>query len=447
MLGTTPRRARAVLVLPSPVVLLKQMRTPRVSPAKSRRVLEFAVGQQIPHAAGEMVWDALSAGTYGDEHDHLVVAVKTQTVMPLCRAVRDARLELGPVLPSILALHAAGTISLSACRPRRLLIETGTSGTTFLQTDGTRFAVRSLSLVAPKSGTQPDVGAMVEPADGIMRLAQEATRTLLHFNRQNHFETPEQVMLATEAAWNPEKVLRLGEQLKLAVEVPGPAPLAPDPADGIVADGTTFARLLGGAAIGLGRAGLALNLMPPEIGQQERLRKRKPWLVMATLLGSSALLPPIFLLRQESVTLQRESRELEKTLAPLRAQAKRLQEQQVQIAALTRESERLQNLRIRRTGWLEFLAAVQARLAVVGDVWLERLQPIAPEGAVPMRIVVRGYLLDRGTTPVAAKMKTLIRELRTIPGVVAVEEGSFDVGRPHLLRFELALVGDATLPL
>lgn len=447
MLGATPRRLRAVLVLPSDVFLLKQMRTPRVSPAKSRQVLEFAVGQQIPHATGEMVWDTLNSGTYGEENDHLVVAVKTQTVTPLFRVLRDARLELGTVLPSILTLHAAGPISFPVCRPRRLLIEPGTPGTTFLQTEGTRFAVRSLGQVASKSMTPPEATAIVESGDGILRLAQEATRTLLHFNRQNHFETPEQVVLAAGEAWDPEKVSRLGEQLKLAVECPGPVSLAPIPADGIGADGTTFARLLGGAAIGLGRAGLAVNLMPPEICQQESSRKRKPWLVMATLLAASALLPPILLLRLESAAMQRESQELEKALAPLQARSKRLQEQQAQIAALKRESERLQTLRSRRTGWLEFFAAVQARLAAVDDVWLERLQTIAPEGGVPMKLVIRGYLLDRGTIPVAAKMKTLIRELRTIPGVGAVEGESFDGGRPHLLRFELVLVGNATHPL
>jgi Tfp pilus assembly protein PilN len=302
-------------------------------------------------------------------------------------------------------------------------------------------------MVVPKAVTPAEASSIAESGDRVVRLAQEATRTLLHLNRQNHFETPEQVMLATEEAWDPETVSRLGEQLKLAIESPGPVSVASTPADEIVLDGPTFARLLGGAAIGLGRTELAVNLIPPEVFQHEQSRKRNPWLVMATLLAASALLPPILLLRWEAAALRRESHKLEQALAPLQARARRLQDLQAQIATLQRESERLQNLRSCRTSWLKLFAAVQERLAAVEDVWLERWQTIAPEGHVPMKLTIHGYILDRGTTPVSARMKTLIKELRTIPGVGAVEEEGFDLGRPHLVRFELVLVGDAAQPL
>jgi Tfp pilus assembly protein PilN len=433
MLGATALRGRAILILPSHAVTYKHMRTPRVSPAKSRQVLEFAVGQSMPHAAGELLWDACSASVQGEEIDHLVIAVKTQTVAPLFRVIQDARLELAGVLPSILALRVAGPMTLPKPRRRRMVIEAEARTATFLQIDEARLAVRSLSLA--------------ESGDWVLRLAQEGTRTLLHFNRQNQFESPEQVIVASDESWDSESVSRLSEQLKLPVEQLDFGGLVSIPSHGMAAGGMSYARLLGGAAIALGRAEPTGNLVPEAMREQERLRRRMPWLVAAALVSVTVLLPPIFVLRRDAALRQQENAELQQALAPLLARSKRMQGLQTQIAALRKEGEWLQTLAERRVGWMEFLAGLQARFATVEDVWLERLQTVAPDGEVPMKLVIGGYILDRGTPPVAERMKTLVRELRTIPAVAAVEGERFDASRPHLLRFELVLVISASHPL
>jgi len=334
-----------------------------------------------------------------------------------------------------------------AGQSRRLLIETGAWGTTFLQTDGERFAVRALGWTQSHAPLATGAVATVGSLDGIVQLAPEATRTLLHFNRQNYFEAPAQIMLASEPRLDSEAKARLGEQLKTRVECIAPTVSTPVGAEDVVANGTALPRLLGGAASGLGRRGPLVNLVPSEIREQEKSRRRKPWLVAATLLAASVLLPPIFHLRAESARRRQQSVELEKILAPLQAREKRMQALQTQLAALKRESERLQVLAGSRTSWLGFLAAVQDRLAIVEDSWLERLQTVAPEGDAPLKLVIHGCMLDRGTPAVAEKMRTLIRELQTIPGVGAVEGARFDSGRSSLFRFELVLVVDATHPL
>jgi len=431
-LAAACRGSQVVLVLPPHAVLLKQMRTPRLSPAKSRQVLTFAVGQAWPHAPGELVWDAVGSSMQGEETDHLVVAARLPMLAPIYRAIQDAGLELTAVLPSLLALRAAeATAATSSCR---LVIEMGERACTFLQIDGERFAVRSL---APN---------LAEPGDAVTRLAQEATRTLLHFGRQNQFANPEQVVLAAEETWAPDRVSRLSELVKLPVVCLDPAP-GPGSRGGEAEAGMALARMRGGAAIGFGRAGPVVNLIPEAMRERRRMRRRRSWLIAAGLLLVATPLWPIFVLRAESAAKRRDMVEREKALAPFLARSRRLQAHQSEIDRLRRELEWLQELSGRRTAWLGFMADLQARTQAVEDVWLERLHPVDPGGDDPMKLALSGYVLDRGTRPVAEKIKTLVRELRTIPAVATVEGERFDASRPHLLRFELVLVISAEHPL
>jgi hypothetical protein len=433
MLPAVPRNARVVLIPPPHVILLKQMRTPRVSAAKSRQVLEFAVAQAWPQAAGEMVWDAIGSAIAGEEMDHLVIAAKLSGLVPWCQAIQRARLELSAVVPSILALRAAEAASSRVSR--RLLVEAGARAATFLQADGERFAARSLGTVATGSG------------DEIARLAQEATRTSLHFHRQNGWANPELIVLVAEPEWDESRVARLGEMAKLPVESLRPVrePAVPKGAESVPR--ATWARMQGGALVASGRHGPAAMLIPETVREQRRRRRKRAWLAAAVVLAATALLPPILTLRRESAVRQRQCETLEKSLAPLLARSQRMQERHREIARLREELELLDAIAQRRTAWFELLGGLQERLSRVGEVWLERMQAVAAENEAPVRIVIDGCLLDRGEPPVAERMKAVVRELRTIPAVAAIEAERFDSSQPHLLRFELVLVISATHPL
>jgi hypothetical protein len=431
--SAVPRGCPVVLVLPTHAVQLKQMRTPRLPAAKNRQVLAFAVAQAWPQVAGELVWDAISAADAGEEMDHLVVAARLPVLAPLCDAIAAAGRELVTVVPSILTLRRAEDQATAA--PRRLVIEVGVRTMTFLQIDGERFAVRAVTSVAPDSG------------DSVQRLAQEATRTLLHFNRQNGFANPELVELASEENWESDRLSRLAELVKLPVTRLG-ATAAPALANipGTAA-GIAGVRLLGAAAIGLSRQDFPLQLLPPVMREQQRRRRIRPWLAASAVLAAAALLPPIFLLRDEAVTMRRQLADKEAFLAPVLAQSDRMRMAQREIARLGLEAGKIEELARHRTAWLELLAGLQARFSVVQDVWLDRLQVVTAAGEGSVKLVVGGYLLDRGGEPVAGRMKNLVRELRTLPSVAAVEGERFDASRPHLLRFELVLVMAAAHPL
>ena len=140
-----------------------------------------------------------------------------------------------------------------------------------------------------------------------------------------------------------------------------------------------------------------------------------------------------------------------------------------QIEEARKQVAALQGLVATKANWLDFLADVQARLAKVGDVWLERVQlvqppaadpavPVTPaaDGAAavpPLKLALTGRLLDVAN-PVSnvspesyERVKKLIASFTGSPFVASVENEHFDNTQPGLLRFDFTLVVNPARPL
>jgi type IV pilus assembly protein PilM len=187
--------------------------------------------------------------------------------------------------------------------------------------------------------------------------------------------------------------------------------------------------------------------------RREGLRRRRPWLVAAAVLGASSLLPPILHYRHAAAVAREELAAVKKIVTPLRAREARNRVRREEIAALTRETARLGALAARRTGWIRLLADLQEHLTAVEDVWLESLRPIAPAGDAPLKLAVAGRMLDR-TNPLAKaspeteqRVAALLAEVARSPFVSAVEGGRFDNSRPGILKFDFVLVTNPARPL
>lgn len=444
---------RVVLVLPPHLTLAKHIRTPRVSAAKRDKIIRFEAAQGIPYNLAEVAWDTTVAGEGATDVDLLLAAVKLDAVNALGTAAAEAGFEATVMMPAPVATLAAARLAQAGVAQPALILNLGARSTTLLQVETGRFAARTLSL-GGNSVTPPQADAAETFAT---RLAQEVTRTVLHFSRQGGPGKPAVIRLTGGAARLAGLPEALAARLKLPVERWDPLGAIELSAAARQADVASVALeltdLVGAAAIELNPPQPTLNLLPPRLRAQAGLRRRQPWLIAAAALLVAALLPAILHFRNLEATARAKTAAIEAAIAPVREREARNRAALAELEELRRQADQLQGIQDRRTAWLGFFADLQNRLGQVEDVWFEKLQAIPPSGAAPLKLAVAGRMLDR-TNPLAKvspdtlnRVKTLLAGLVDSPFVAGVENERFDNSQPGILKFDFVLVSDPAHPL
>lgn len=468
--------APVVLVLPAHLLLTKRIKTPRVEPAKRAKVIRFEAEQSIPYALEDVVWGSVVVAEQAMDLEVMLAAAKLEIVEPICGAVQAAGFEPRLVLPSPLATLAGYRLIQAAPLPSALVLNLGARSSTLLQVEGVRFATRSLAVggqdITQQISANQDcdfaeaeaiklaagnVSQMSHAMENFAtRLAQEITRSVMHFHRQSNMVNPAKIWLVGGSA----RLARLDETLALKLKVPVARldVLRSIEIDRVVSGedltghAMAMADLIGAAATQLLPGQPVLNLLPPGLCRHESQRRRQPWLIAAAVLVIAAVLPPILHFRAVTVAALAKSEAMERELVPLRARAvlnrgnlQRLEELRQQVAPL-------QAVHDRRTSWLNLMTDLQERLGRVEDVWLDRMSVTAAPG-MPLKLSVSGRMLDKAN-PLSKvspetfnRAKALIGSMVESPFVAAVEAERFDNGQPGILKFDFVLVADAARPL
>ena len=331
-----------VLVLPAHLALTKLIKTPRVEPAKREKIIRFEAEQNIPYALTDVVWDSVVVGERDIDLEVLLAAAKLDAVEPLCAAVQSAGFEPRLILPSPLATLAGFRLVHPTLAQSSLILNLGARSTSLLLAEAKRFVARTLSLggnsitqqIAENQDCDAEEAESIKLSDrGTLttdametlatRLAQEITRSVLHFRRQSEMENPARVHLTGGGARLAGLDEALATKLKVPVErldVLGAVEIAPGAAKGDVADhALTLADLIGAAATQLLPGQAVLNLLPPKLRSHENLRRRQPWLIAAAVLAVAALVPPVLHYRGLADEAQRKTAAIERELAAARA--------------------------------------------------------------------------------------------------------------------------------
>ncbi len=458
-----------VLVLPAHLTLIKQCRAPRVEPAKRDQVIRFEAAQAIPYALTDVVWDSVISGETEAGQEVMLAVVKRDILEQLGAAVRAAGFTPGRILPSALATLAGFRLAQPRLSQPVLVLNLGARSTTLLQVQGKCFLARTLPIggggitqqLAENQDCDPDEAERIKlsersadlVAEGretlATRLAQEITRSVMHFGRQSGMANPAHIFLTGGGA----RLAGFSDLLATRLKVPVEHFAAPVGVESGAASALTLTDLVGAASIALQPAQPALDLMIPGLRQQKTGRHRQPWLIAAAVLAVAAVVVPLMHYRQVAVTARAKTVALEEMIAPLRAREARNREKLARLELLKAQLARLQSLHDRRTGWLQLLAGLEERLVKVEDVWLEKLQTIPPAEGSPMKLMVSGRMLDK-TNPLAqvspetfTRVKDLLAGIVDLPAVLAVEGERFDHSQPGVLKFDFALVIDPTHPL
>lgn len=477
------------LVLPPHATLVKFIRVPRVAAAQQEKIIRFEANQSLSFAGQDVVWDTINAGETDREVEVMLCAVKREVAETLCTTVESAGFRLARAVPSPLA-------TLAACRSARepdnaaapvLVANLGARSTTVVLVEANRFCARTFSLGGNSVTVQIAEGSRCDFAQAeqlkltgcarhllqfaaesfATQLAQEITRSRIHFQRQSDAAAPARILLTGGAARLPGLAEALGARVKLPVErldVIDSIEIGPAAAQAWAsAPVPPVADLIGGAMLQLGPVRRSMDLLPPRFRAQARFRRRLPWLVAAALLALTALIPPLLRCRETSLAARRQTAAIERELAPLRERDARNRANLRHLEEIRRQIVVLQGINDRRTGWLAMLADLQDRLAAAEDVWLERMSvtPAAMPAATapgrpqpspsPLRIAVSGRLLDKlnshDMAAAQARVTRLLGDLGRSPHIESVEAARLDPNRSGVLQFDFVLVAKLERPL
>lgn len=491
------------LVVPGHLALTKFVKTPALDPAKRSQSLAFEASQHIPYPLAEVVWDHLVIADDGFDLEVMFAAAKFDALAGLCAAADAAGFAPEHATPSGLALRAAFRYSYPDAPASALVINVGARSTTLLFLDGDRFYIRTfpmagntvtvavgeelqidfaaadalkISVLSGRSelnDASPARAAVQRAAAGFVgRLHLEVNRSIINHRRQTGAPQPAVVYVTGGGSLIAELPATLSERLKLPVERYDVLRGVEVSADARAAGAESLAPLLAdlvGLAVPLVKPGAEVTLLPPAITAALAFRKRQPLYLAAAALAAAALLPPILYFHARIGRAAALVARTEEQLRPLRSVEARNNQSLAQIEEAKKQIAGLEGLVATKANWLDFLGDTQARLAKVGDVWLERIQivqpppvdPAAPppvEGAATapapaLRLTLTGRLLDVAN-PVSNvspesfdRVKKLIAGFTGSPFITAVENERFDNTQPGLLRFDFTLVVNARRPL
>ena len=128
------------------------------------------------------------------------------------------------------------------------------------------------------------------------------------------------------------------------------------------------------------------SLLPPALTEAIAFRKRQPVLLAAAALAVLSLAPPVYYVHTIAAAAQEQVSRHEGQLMPLRSIQNRNEQNLQQITEATRQIAALRGAYETKSNWVNFFADLQARLAKIEDVWLDRLQvarPPLPEPGSP----------------------------------------------------------------
>lgn len=227
------------------------------------------------------------------------------------------------------------------------------------------------------------------------------------------------------------------------------------------------------------RCYLSLNLLPKKIQAQRRFNQRKPFIMAAMILLTSASIMSAFSLDGDLKMLRAQVKQYDRTIAPLKALQQQIAPLRKTLEQNVQANQELSQMVKAKYQWSHFFQELQTPLHQVGDAWFETLSIIKTtppnddqslkgnqyhnntrrvkelpqtkqQTSMPgLALLLTGYVIDRdnplahASSAIEEKTNRLIQSLTTSPFIENVRDERMDTSQPGLLKFEVTI--DTTL--
>lgn len=469
-------------ILPGYQVLTKLIKVPYVEESKRAQVITFEAMQQMPYPLHEVVWDYQVIADDGVEIEVVVIAVKREMINEFCRRMAQDGFPPARIGAASILDRNAYEITHGAENVDSLLIDIGARTTNLLFIGERGSYIRNISWGgnALTQGIADNLGVSFAQADKLKvaffsgqtrmndgdknaevfrqnaesfdrRLSQEVTRSVVNYRRQYSAPAPSRILITGRGSQLPGITEGLSAAQKVTVERFDPLAAVQI---GAKVDKTelevfrpSLNSVVGMAAIDLlGSKAYTVDLLPDELVQKMRIRRQKPFFLLAAACLALATVPPYLFWHENSSGSTKDTEAFSARARPLESLHRQISDLRKESEAISTSIGSLEGLVQSRANWIQFFADMQNRLEAVKDVWLEdlKLDAANPERlAISGRLLLRDYNPDRpeaSATAGFARVNALLESLKSSEFVKDVSDRKFDDSNPRILGFNFVLV-------
>jgi len=458
--------APTMVAVPGQSVFSRYVKLPQVEPDKIFQIVQYEAAQNVPFPIEEVVWDYQLIGQDADELDVLLVAMKQELIDDIAQSIGEAGLNTDLVDVAPMAITNAYRHSYSDQHGCALVLDMGARSTDLIFIEGDRVFNRSIPIAgntitqavmkefnvsfddaeemkkehafvafggAYERHDDPTVDAVSKCVRSVMtRMHAEINRSINFYRGQQGGSKPEHLLLTGGTSTIPHIDTFLNEKLNLPVEYLNPfaaIQVAPEVDEGeLSAEGYGMSEVVGLGLRSSMVCPIELNLMPPEIIKQKKLRKKQPvFVTAAALIALSVLVASLFQLvaaNKKAAHLDEVDRQVQ-NLKQIENQVKQasrsLETVNTDIAALT-------GLHEQRGAWSELLKGIGESIPAKG-IWITGLSALPVEQEAVEENSRRRFQADEQPeeTP---KLGTII-----IEGLGYVDRLEFEKARQYINTF------------
>ena len=414
-----PKGRQLSLVLPAHTVFTKvaPLEVPGGNVAQVEALIGFEAQHNIPFPLDEVVWDYVVMGqTPSGAVNVVYIAVKSDLLEELCRAISSTGLQIISITASPLALYDAfqHAYSEEALSSTTLLLDIGSRTSNMVISSPGSFFSRSIpsgglavtTAIAKDMHTELEeaeqlkvsrgmvaLGAGVAPPEdpveaNLARITRQAllktqadiSRSLSYFRSNLNGSDPKLVLITGGMASMPYLAEFLSEKLLKATSFFEPLrgiTVSENAAVFVESNPNNFGELVGGALSIAESLQTKVKLLPPSLASKRELEKRLPWLVGAAALFLITLSSWYgYAVHAASVTRD-ETAKINSALLEESRISKEIEVSHSKLDALNQTASQLLTLTQLRDAYPAILADLSAKVPE-RFLWITEVQPINP---------------------------------------------------------------------
>ncbi len=417
------RGGPAVISVSGQSVFTRFVKLPPATPENVGRMVGFEAQQNVPFPMEEVVWDyqLIGGGAEKGEFEVVLVAIKSDIIEALARAVEAAGLRVTLVDVSPLAFYNAARYNYDFAEGCTLLVDVGARTTNVLFIERDKLFTRSIP-IGGNTVTQQVMaefeenklsfaqaeelkrtkgfvglgGTYEEPEDPMVarlsktmrnvmtRLHAEIARSIIFYRTQQGGNPPTRLLLAGGCAALPYADHFFNEKLQVPVEFFNPFQHVDiDPAVNRY-DLAKHAFFYGGA-VGLGLRAAAgecpieVNLLPKSLIAEREFNKKKIYLAGSAVGLALVGLSWNYYLDRTGVDAARQAEEYNQRIRALGRLESRMGRLKADIAAYEKIKSQIESQLLARDTWSRILDDISQRVPL--DTWMIELKPVNPAEA------------------------------------------------------------------